>query len=56
MRSDREDFLFQILINECLVEFAGFGGKGLAEAIKEAIKKASNEANANNIAPRHLPR
>ena len=39
MRSDREDFLFQILINECLVEFAGFGGKGLAEAIKEAVKK-----------------
>ena len=39
MRSDREDFLFQALINECLVEFAGFGSKGLAEAIKEAIKK-----------------
>ncbi|WP_462111436.1 hypothetical protein [Campylobacter concisus] len=39
MRSDREDFLFQILINECLVEFAGFSGKGLAEAIKEAVKK-----------------
>ena len=39
MRSDREDFLFQILINECLVEFAGFGGKGLAEVIKEAVKK-----------------
>ena len=39
MRSDREDFLFQILINECLVEFAGFGSKGLAEAIKEAAKK-----------------
>ena len=39
MRSDREDFLFQILINECLVEFAGFGGKGLVEVIKEAIKK-----------------
>ena len=39
MRSDRRDFLFQTLINECFLEFAGFGGKGAAEAIKEAIKK-----------------
>lgn len=39
MRSDRRDFLFQTLINECFLEFAGFGGKGTAEAIKEAIKK-----------------
>lgn len=39
MRSDRRDFLFQTLINECFLEFAGFGGKDTAEAIKEAIKK-----------------
>lgn len=39
MRSDRRDFLFQTLINECFLEFASFGGKGTAEAIKEAIKK-----------------
>ena len=39
MRSDRDNFLFQALINECLVEFAGFGSKGLAEVIKEAVKK-----------------
>ena len=39
MRSDRGDFLFQTLINECFLEFADFGGKGTAEAIKEAIKK-----------------